>query len=64
MDTGSKGAIVGVTAATTVSDIYRACMEGVVYEMMLNMECLEDAGLQMKRLNATGAAQNQKSGCR
>lgn len=60
MDTGSKGAIVGVTAATTVSDIYRACMEGVVYEMMLNMECLEDAGLQMKRLNATGGGAKSK----
>lgn len=29
MDTGSKGAIVGLTAETSVSDIYRACMEAL-----------------------------------
>ena len=34
MDIGSKGAIVGLTAAHGVSDIYRACMEGVAYEKM------------------------------
>lgn len=54
MDTGSKGVIVGLTANSTVSDIYRACMEGVVYEMMLNMECLEDSGIHFNRLHATG----------
>ena len=54
MDTGSKGAIVGLTAETSVSDIYRACMEGVGYEMMLNMECLEASGLHFQMLHATG----------
>lgn len=54
MDTGSKGAVVGLTTATTVSDLYRACMEGVVYEMVLNMEWLEDSGIHFKMLHATG----------
>lgn len=54
MDTGSKGAVIGLTAAHTVSDIYRACMEGVVYEMLLNMERLKESGLHFKRLHATG----------
>ncbi len=54
MDTGSKGAVVGLTTDTTVSDIYRACMEGVVYEMKLNLECLEDSGIHFKMLHATG----------
>lgn len=54
MDTGSKGAIVGLTAETSVSEIYRACMEGVGYEMMLNMECLEQSGLHFQMLHATG----------
>ena len=54
MDTGSKGAVIGLTTDTTVSDIYRACMEGVVYEMKLNLECLEDSGIHFKMLHATG----------
>ena len=54
MDTGSKGVIVGLTTDTTVSEIYRACMEGVGYEMMLNMECLEDSGLHFNMIHATG----------
>lgn len=54
MDTGSKGAILGLTAATTVSDIYRACMEGVVYEMYLNVRALENSGACFTRLYATG----------
>ena len=60
MDTGSKGVIVGLTTDTTVSEIYRACMEGVVYEMMLNMECLEDSGLHFEMLHATGGGAHSK----
>lgn len=54
MDSGSKGAILGLTAGNTVSDIYRGCMEGVVYEMMINMECLKDSGICFNMLHATG----------
>ena len=32
MDTGSRGAILRLTTDTSSADIYRACMEGVVYE--------------------------------
>ena len=54
MDTGSKGAILGLSTETTVADIYRACMEGVVYEMYLNMQALQGSGVRFERLNATG----------
>lgn len=54
MDTGSKGAILGLTMATTAADIYRACMEGVAYEMRINYEALQDSGIHFERLNATG----------
>lgn len=54
MDSDSKGAIVGLTAGNTVSDIYRGCMEGVVYEMMINMECLKGSGIRLEMLHATG----------
>ncbi len=54
MDTGSKGAVIGLTAAHTVSDIYRACMEGVAYEMRLNLEWLKGSGIHFQMLHATG----------
>ncbi len=54
MDTASKGAVIGLDMGSTVSDIYRACMEGVAYEMLLNMECLKGSGVHYKMLHATG----------
>ena len=54
MDIGSKGAILGLTASTTAADIYRACMEGVAYEMRVNYEALSGTGIRFTRLNATG----------
>ncbi len=60
MDTGSRGAVLGLQMGTTVSDIYRACMEGVVYEMLLNMEHLKDSGVHYKMLHATGGGARSK----
>jgi len=54
MDTGSKGAVIGLTTATTTADIYRGCMEGVVYEMYLNMQALKESGIRFTRIHATG----------
>ncbi len=54
MDTGSKGAILGLTAADTIADIYRACMEGVAYEMYLNVKALQGSGIHFTRMHATG----------
>ncbi len=60
MDTGSKGAVLGLTTATTAADIYRGCMEGVVYEMVLNLQWLEESGIHFKKLNATGGGAHSK----
>lgn len=55
MDTGSRGAILGLETSTEVADIYRACMEGVAYEMRLNFDLLSSlAPLKAKMLHATG----------
>lgn len=54
MDTGSKGAVIGLTTATTAADIYRGCMEGIVYEMYLNMQKLRGSGIHFEKLHATG----------
>lgn len=61
MDTGSKGAILGMTTATTVPELYRACMEGVVYEMMVNYEALQGSGIRFTRLHATGGGAKSKA---
>ncbi len=60
MDTGSKGAILGLTAATTAGELYRACMEGVAYEMRLNYEALAGSGIHFEKLNATGGGAHSK----
>ena len=60
MDTGSKGAIIGLTAAHGVSDIYRACMEGVAYEMQINMDSLKKSGVKFEKMNATGGGARSK----
>lgn len=54
MDTGSKGAILGLTTDSKVSDIYRSCMEGVTYEMYLNYKNVVAAGAKPKIMHATG----------
>ena len=60
MDTGSKGAVIGLTTATTAADIYRACMEGVAYEMRLNYDALQGSGVHFEKLNATGGGARSK----
>ncbi len=54
MDTGSKGAILGLTADTEVSEIYRACMEGVAFEMLVNYRAVSQSGARPEKLHATG----------
>jgi len=54
MDNGSKAAIVGLTLEHTSYDLYKALMEGVTYELMLNVKHLEAAGINPDTLYATG----------
>ncbi len=54
MDTESKAVIAGITLETKARDLYKALMEGVTYEMMINIEHLEAFGVELKTLFATG----------
>lgn len=54
MDIDAKGAILGLSLDTTAEEIYRALMEGVTYEMLLNLERLQEAGVYITELRATG----------
>ena len=60
MDSGSRGAIVGLTLATTDRDIYLASMEAVAYEMRLNRDRLAASGVRFDRLVATGGGAKSK----
>ena len=60
MDSGSRGAIVGLSLATTDRDIYLACMEAVAYEMRLNRDRLAASGVKFDRLVATGGGAKSK----
>ena len=54
MDIGSRGAILGLSVGTDLAAIYRACMEGVAYEMRLNYDALAGSGIRFGRIHATG----------
>jgi len=60
MDSASKGAIIGLTLEHTAGDIYKALMEGVSYEMLLNIEMLRKAGVRIDKLHATGGGARSK----
>lgn len=54
MDTESRGAIVGLTIGTTRGQLIRAVLEGITYEMMVNMERLDESGVTIHELRAVG----------
>lgn len=54
MDADSRGMIFGLTLGTTKYDLYRAVLEGVAYEMRVNLEVLAECGIKPVRLLATG----------
>lgn len=60
MDNGSKAAFVGITLEHTASDLYKALMEGVTYEMRINLEHLESFGIHPEKIYATGGGANGK----
>lgn len=54
MDSGSRAAIAGISLEHTNYDIYKALMEGVTYEILINIEHLESFGIKPKQFFATG----------
>lgn len=53
-DTQSKGAIVGLTFAATKSDLAKAILEGLCYELRLNLDLLSKGGVGIEELRAIG----------
>jgi xylulokinase len=53
-DTASKGAILGLTFATTKSDLAKAVLEGLTFELRVNFDVLRAGGVQIDELRAIG----------
>jgi xylulokinase len=56
MDPDPVGAVVGLSMSTTRGQLLRAVLEGVSYEMKLNLDALERAGARLDRFRAIGGA--------
>jgi xylulokinase len=53
-DTQSKGAILGLTFATTRAELAKAVLEGLTYELRLNLDLLKASGVDIDVLRAIG----------
>ena len=53
-DADPVGAIVGLSLTTTKAEIIKAIVEGITWEMKLNLNLLDDAGARVSELRAIG----------
>ena len=53
-DTSATGAVLGLTMSSTKNDFVRALLEGVAFEMRLNLDILEQSGCKVNELRAIG----------
>jgi xylulokinase len=54
MDNKSRGALIGLTLDTDKREILRAVLEGINFEMMINIERLKQAGIEIQELRVVG----------
>jgi xylulokinase len=60
-DTSSRGAILGLTLQTRREEMVAAILSGVTYEMKLNLEMLQSAGVGITRLRAAGGGAKSRT---
>jgi sugar (pentulose or hexulose) kinase len=53
-DMGARGAIVGLTLSTTRPDIVKAILECLAFEMRINLDYWDGAGIRVDELRAVG----------
>jgi xylulokinase len=53
-DAETPGAILGLRLETTREDVLRGLLEGVAYEMRLNLELMHESGIPVRTLRAVG----------
>ncbi len=53
-DTNSKGALLGLTFSTTKTEVAKAILEGLTFELRVNLDLLRDGGVAIDELRAIG----------
>lgn len=59
-DGDARGAIIGLSLADSPSRVYQGILEGLCYEMRLNLETAEVFGIRPNKLIATGGGSHSK----
>lgn len=59
-DTASKGAILGLTFASTKADLAKAILEGLTFELRYNLEVLQRGQVEIQELRAIGGGSRSK----
>ncbi len=54
MDTGARGALLGLTLSTDRKTFIKGLLEGICLDLRLNIDSIAQAGVQIQRLRATG----------
>ena len=54
MDDEAKGAVMGLSLSTTRGELTRSIIEGLQFEVMINLQCLKEAGFGVRELFASG----------
>ena len=54
LDTTSRGAFLGMTFATTQADMAKAILEGLTFELRVNLDLLKGSGIEIEELHAVG----------
>jgi len=54
LDTTSRGAFLGMTFATTQAGMAKAILEGLTFELRVNLDLLRESGIEIEELHAVG----------
>ena len=63
MNTADRGVIYGLTMDTARGALVRAALEGIAYDMRLNVENMEACGLPVNRILAAGGGARSEKRC-
>jgi len=64
LDSNAKGAVIGITTATTHAELVKAVLEGVTLEMAWNLSLLSALGVRLDRVHATGGGARSETWAR
>jgi xylulokinase len=60
LDSEIGGAFLGLRMASTRSELYRAVLQGICYEMQMNAALLKDCGIALNAITAVGGGSNSE----